>query len=248
MTQSKAVQAGAPDLEGTERERIIRKIKRCLALGESANQNEAEMAMRQAQAMMRSYRLSEADIHAESVGCETRAPGLIRPASWQQRLAHMSAQAFGCEMLTKVRKVGPVEFMFIGVMPAAELAAYAYDTLLTQITVARKQFQKAHKAGRGVANDFCEAWIYAVDQKLKNFAQGNPVQNTEANALVLVQKRETAAIDAWLAREKWKVKTKNDRIRGGYDPTAIHMGKESGSKANINQAVRGARGDAPMIE
>lgn len=55
MAKSVAVEAGGQGLDGSERERVIRKIKRCLALGESSNPNEAEMAMRQAQALMRTY-------------------------------------------------------------------------------------------------------------------------------------------------------------------------------------------------
>jgi len=39
-------------------ERAIRKIKHCLALAQSANENEAATALRQAQALMREYRLS----------------------------------------------------------------------------------------------------------------------------------------------------------------------------------------------
>lgn len=106
MAQSIASEAGAPDLNGSMRERIIRKIKRCLALGKSSNPNEADMAMRQAQTMMRVYRLTEADIHAESVDCETRDTGLIRMADWQRGLANTAAQAFGCKLLMSHRTGG----------------------------------------------------------------------------------------------------------------------------------------------
>ena len=37
MAKSVAVEAGGQGLDGSERERVIRKIKRCLALGESSN-------------------------------------------------------------------------------------------------------------------------------------------------------------------------------------------------------------------
>ena len=87
MAKSVAVEAGGQGLDGSERERVIRKIKRCLALGESSNPNEAEMAMRQAQALMRTYRLSEADLDADAVNSEQRDTGLVRLSEWQRMLA-----------------------------------------------------------------------------------------------------------------------------------------------------------------
>ena len=48
-------------------ERVIRKIKRCLALSKSSNENEAATAMRQAQALMREYRLTELDVRLSDV-------------------------------------------------------------------------------------------------------------------------------------------------------------------------------------
>lgn len=247
MTQSIAVESGGSDLAGSERERIIRKIKRCLALGESANQNEAEMAMRQAQAMMRSYRLSEADIHAESVACTELCTGLIRMSDWQRGLGNATAQAFNCKMLMRHCTGRPVKFMFIGVMPAAELAAYAYDSLLVQVKAARKKFQEQNGATRRAADDFCLAWVYSVKTKVVKFAQEFPVQTTQANALVLVEKQEHAAIDAWIARQDGEVKTRKPAKRDDYDTTAIQLGRQAGEQAVINQGVPSAGRNAQLM-
>jgi hypothetical protein len=246
MTQSVAFEKSAQELEGSERERVIRKIKRCLALGESSNQNEADMAMRQAQAMMRSYRLTEADVHANSVGCDERNTGLIRMADWQRGLANAAAKAFGCKMLMRRYMGGPVTFMFIGVMPAAELAAYAYDSLLGQIKAARKRFSDEHKATRRMADDFCLAWVYAVESKVVKFAQNNPVHGAQANALILVEQQEQSAINAWIARQHGEVKDRKQATREDYNMTAIKMGIKAGELANINQAV-GAHGDTLVL-
>ena len=240
MTQSIAIESGGSDLEGSERERIIRKIKRCLALGGSTNKNEAEMAMRQAQAMMRSYRLSEADIHAESVGCTEHDTGLIRMSDWQRGLANTAAQAFNCKMLMRHCTGHPVKFMFVGVMPAAELAAYAYDSLLVQVKTARKRFQGQYGANRRAADDFCLAWVYSVKTKVVMFAQEFPDQATQANALVLVEKQEHAAIDAWIARQEGEVKTRKQVKRDHYDTNAIQLGRKAGEQAVINQGVAGS--------
>lgn len=247
MAQSIAVEESSSDLEGSERERIIRKIKRCLALGESANQNEAEMAMRQAQVMMRSYRLTEADIHAEAVGCTEHDTGLIRMSDWQRGLANTSAQAFNCKMLMRHCSGVPVKFMFVGVMPAAELAAYAYDSLLVQAKAARKRFQAKYGATRRVADDFCLAWVHSVKTKVVRFAQEYPDHGAQANALVLVEKQEHAAIDAWIARQHEEVKTRKQAKRDDYNIAALRLGIKAGEQAVINQGVAGARGDALLL-
>lgn len=246
MTQSIAVEPGSSDLEGTERERIIRKIKRCLALGESSNANEAEMAMRQAQAMMRTYRLSEIDIEVQSVGCEEHNTGLTRMSDWQRGLANAAAQAFNCKMLMSRRVGGPISFIFVGVMPAAELAAYAYDSLLAQIKPARKKFQKERGASRRAADDFCLAWVHAVKTKVVKFALDNAEQSNQSNALILVETREQAAISAWIAKEHGEVKTRSQVQRDDYDRMAVLHGIKAGEQAVINQAVSGGR-DGPLL-
>lgn len=240
--QSKAVQAGASDLKGQERERVIRKIKRCLALGESSNRNEAEMALRQAQNMMRAYRLSEADVHATAVGFDVRETGLKRMSDWQRSLANAAASAFGCKLLIRHFPGWPYAFEFIGVMPAAELAAYAYDSLLVQVKKARKQFQAQHLASRRAADDFCMAWVHAVSQQVRQFARDNPLSGTQANALVLVEQQESAAIDAWIQNRHGEVQTSKLNKRNFSSAAAVNAGLLAGAKAQLHQAVHSRDG------
>lgn len=61
------------------RERALEKIKKCLALAESTNPNEAESALRQARKLMEKYQLemsdvdsSRADEYVHQVGKATR--------------------------------------------------------------------------------------------------------------------------------------------------------------------------------
>lgn len=244
MTQSEAIEAGGQELSGVERDRIIRKIKRCLALGESSNRNESEMAIRQAQAMMRTYRLSEADVHASNVHSDTRDTGLKRVSEWQRYLATAAAEAFGCKLFSR-RSYGlvGVKFIFVGVMPAAELAAYAYDALLAQLKAQRKEFmaKRASQSNhRGVGDDFCVAWVYAVHEKIRQFARDNPVQGTQHHALVLIKSRDDAAIDAWVAKEFKKVEKGRPRTKTERDREALMLGRQAGERATINQAVQGA--------
>ncbi len=68
-------------------ERIIRQIKRCLALSKSSNETEAATAMRQAQALMREYRLTEIDVRLSDVGeVESDSSRAKRRPTWARDL------------------------------------------------------------------------------------------------------------------------------------------------------------------
>ena len=248
MTQSTATEkTERQTATGTDRERIIRKIKRCLALSESANATEAETAMRQAQAMMRNYRLSEIDLHIDSVSSETRNTGMIRMAAWQRALASTAAKAFGCNFLMHKYKGCPVAFEFIGVMPAAELAAYAYDSLLTQVKAARKKFQNDHMTSRRAGDDFCIAWVYSVSTKVTQFAKENQPAEGQTNALMVIEKKEEAAINLWIANRYAIIDTKKEAKRENYNHIAFHHGLQAGLDASINQALSAAHQKQLMI-
>lgn len=231
---STAQAPSAPELQGTERERIVRKIQRCLALSQSSNPNEAEMAMRQAQAMMRTYRLTEADIHAETVSHTRRSTGLARMSDWQRSLANTAATAFGCMVLQSHVPGSQYHFVFVGVMPAAELAAYAYDALLEQIKAARKTFTTQHRATRAQADAFCRGWVIAVHRQVKDFAKANTAQ--ESNALLVITQRDEAAIKAYIDNKMGKVGQVKER-KQALDPTALHMGYATGKEAKIHQGI-----------
>ncbi|KPW78732.1 hypothetical protein AL049_05750 [Pseudomonas syringae pv. cerasicola] len=55
-------------IDSKKLELAIRKIKHCLALSQSSNENEAATATRQAQALTREYHLSETDVKVSDVG------------------------------------------------------------------------------------------------------------------------------------------------------------------------------------
>ena len=50
-----------------DKQKVLEKIKKCLALGESANEHEAAQAIRQAQILMKKYGISEMDVELSAV-------------------------------------------------------------------------------------------------------------------------------------------------------------------------------------
>lgn len=230
-------------LQGSERERVIRKIKRCLALGESSNINEAQMALRQAQALMQQYRLSEADVQSDAVDWVGRNTRIKSVPPWHKDLATVSAMAFGCVLMTTKSKLrlSPVAFSFIGVAPGCELAAYAYDALLTQCKADRAKFlarctTPSKSRAKSQADDFCRGWVYQVHAKLDQFARDNAT-SASGNALMVIAERDKDAINAWLKANHGDVPESKSREKKNIDAAAVMRGRIAGDKAEIRQGL-----------
>lgn len=237
-------------LQGTARERIIRKIKRCLALSQSSNPTEAETALRQAQSMMQQYRLTEMDVHAEEVSAAERDTGLLRIPKWQVNMAAVAAKAFGCKnLVTRFNGFRSVRFTFIGVAPAGELAAYAYDSLMAQCAAARSKYIKEVRgyssSTRKLADDFCLGWTWAVHQKINDFAKVNQTSD-HSRALMVIAERDKAAIDSWVQRNIGKVGNAKPSRNQNTDPLAIRAGLVEGQKAEIRQGLNTRSGEAQL--
>ncbi|WP_375139129.1 DUF2786 domain-containing protein [Pseudomonas entomophila] len=87
-------------IDDAKLERVIRKIKRCLALSASSNETEATTAMRQAQALMREYRLTEVDVRLSDVGeVDSKEYRITRRPTWDRQLSAIVARAFGVRPL-----------------------------------------------------------------------------------------------------------------------------------------------------
>ena len=81
-----------------DKNKAIEKIKKCLALGKSANEHEAAQALKQAQALMREYGISDADVALSDIkthACTAKTANQI--PGWQAWLANTVKAAFGAE-------------------------------------------------------------------------------------------------------------------------------------------------------
>lgn len=199
-------------------ERVIRKIKRCLALSKSANEHEAATAMRQAQALMREHRLSETDVRASDVGeVESSMSRATRRPIWDRHLSVVVAKAFGCKTLRYTHWCEATQrrverATFVGVAPAHQIALYAYETLLAKVTQARQEYASGVRAGKyrsayspGTAGDhFAVAWVGAIWSKLDALVpkgEADEAQPLHGNGtdLVAVAAQDQALIEHFLS-------------------------------------------------
>lgn len=160
-------------------ERILDKIRKCLALANDSrgNPTECENAMRQAQALMAKHGISELDIDAAQVTTlAVRSRVSVKNAArWEVAMMHKICAMYGLHN-PMWASGGPEPtkkgwWFFIGSKAYTEVAHYTYDVLYRQILAARNEYVKQlSHCSRGekseLANSFCEGWVYQVGKNL----------------------------------------------------------------------------------
>lgn len=248
----------AQQIDEKKLERAIRKIKHCLALAQSANENEAATALRQAQALMREYRLTEMDVKLSDVGeVESALFRAKRRPAWDQQLSIAVADAFSCTTLRRQTWCSArgqiIECAtFVGVSPAQNIALYAYEALHTKLTQARKEYCSAVRSGvhrsryspETAGDHFALAWVWEVQSKLKALVpQGDhdPFGQTTGQDLVAIQAQDKALISEYLANQDIRESRKSKALE--LDLNAQIAGMLAGSKVELHAGIaRGGEG------
>ncbi|OOW00001.1 hypothetical protein MF6396_16835 [Pseudomonas sp. MF6396] len=199
-------------------DRVIRKIKRCLALSKSSNGNEAATALRQAQALMRENRLTEMDVHLSDVGeVESEKARAKRRPTRDLHLGSIVGEAFGVRSFSRrswcksTSRVMDRE-LFVGVSPAPQIAMYAYEALLTKLTQARREYVSQVRAGKQrssyspetAGDHFALAWMSAVRDKIHELVPRGEEdlaigQHSNGRELVAVEAKDKALIEQYLS-------------------------------------------------
>lgn len=212
------------------KDKIISKIKKCLALAKSANANEAATALRQAQALMEQHGIDESDVLASEAG-EAHAKSTVKmtPPAWESLLASVVADALGCNRIY-YEGVTHSRWIFVGIGPKCEIAAYAFSVLLRQLKKARSDFIKrklkrclrATKIRR--ADEFCIGWVIAVSVTVRAFARSD---------------EDTAIINAYLAKRFGGalVPMESRKAKAGRDYGDAWAGHRAGRDVTLNHGV-----------
>lgn len=173
-----------------DRDKIIAKIKKCLALGKSSNEHEAAAALRQAQKLMQAHGVTDFDIETADIAeAEVRASAKSTPTKWEVSLANKIAGAFGCEVIFARNYYSGSSWKFIGIGPAAEIASYAQQVLMRQVKKARQTYIKTTLRRCGPpaktrrADLYCAGWVSATTELLAKFV-GSEAQQARLSLYV----------------------------------------------------------------
>ncbi len=253
----------AQQIDEKKLERAIRKIKHCLALAQSANENEAATALRQAQALMREYRLTEMDVKLSDVGeVESALFRTKRRPAWDQQLSIAVAEAFSCTALRRrtwsSAKGQVIECAtFVGISPAQDIALYAYEALHNKLTQARKAYCSAVRSGvhrsqfsaETAGDHFSLAWVWEIQSKLKALvpqADDDPLgQPGTDQDLIAIQAQDKALISQYLATQDIRESRKNKGIE--LDMNAQIAGMLAGSKVELHVGIARGGEEIPAL-
>lgn len=240
--------------EESKLERVIRKIKRCLALSKSSNENEAATAMLQAQALMREYRLTELDVRLSDVDeIQSEKSRANRRPTWDRHLSGIVATVFGCRPLsyrhwcdTSGRMVERA--LFVGVTPAPQIAMYAYETLLAKLTQARRDYVAQVRCGKSRSayspetpgDHFAIAWVSVVHGKIHELVpRGEEDQAIEqcsnGRALIQVESQDKALIEQYLGGREIGTQRKSGPVE--LDMAAQIAGMLAGQRVQLNPGM-----------
>lgn len=215
-------------------ERIIRKIKHCLALSQSSNADEAATALRQAQKLMQMHNISERDTNVVDIKeCRALSSTKTCPPHWQRFLAGIIADAMGCYSFSGITKRGHnghSDFCFIGFDYQPEIAAYAFEVLIRQLIKDRRIFvsslntrmTRSNKKLRG--DNFCTGWVNGVSSVINSFA----LNDSQAEAIEHYKSVKYPNISTTHSKALKKYKGSDKDLINGYS---------LGKKANLNRGA-----------
>lgn len=155
-------------------EKAFDKIRKCLELANSTNPNEAAVALKQAQGLMRKYGLEEHDIRLISLG-KTTAKSPLPDGGTPLYLNHLICK------IGEIYRSSPMEskndgtayVLFIGEGTLSNLAAYTFDVFSRKVNFARESFiaeldERTTKEKVGVLADaFCLGWVIEACSKIE---------------------------------------------------------------------------------
>jgi hypothetical protein len=225
-------------------EKILDKVKKCLALAASANEHEAAAALRQAQKLMEANGLTDADVLASQASeAGVKAGAAVKPSSWEVGLATRIGTAFGCETIFRAG-FGRI-WVYIGAGAAPEVASYAFHVLLRQAKKARTDYidtalrrvqKTAIKTRR--ADTFCEGWVRSAMSAVTRWTASED---------------QAAAVQAYIGVKYPSLKRLDsiDRNKGrrmqDHDYKDHDSGRSAGRGAVLNRGV-GAGADPLALE
>lgn len=217
---------------------LLARIKKCLALGKSSNPHEAAAAMRQAQKLMAMAGVTAEDVALAGITeAKLGLPSKTLPR-WHHGLIITVARGFGCECMMARSIFGEPFVFFIGTAARVEVASYAYTVLRRQIMGARKIFiaglskncKTRSKTLR--ADSYCEGFVLALQDKVQ--------------ALTLPEE-EQKLLDSYMHQhhldlKKGKCARDDDKAEKerAKQPDYRYQGYCDGQKATLRHAVHGS--------
>jgi len=243
-----------------ERKELIEKIKKVLALRESPNENEAELAARKAEEMLRKYNISMAEIGEAEIeiremaftdgrvvwGVEdesVKTEGAKWP-QWEGILASGLSKGYNLGAFYSGYK-GKQKLIFVGTEADLQVGQYMFIYLVRTVkemaTVFAKEYKKVvgTKCPPKMREDYrqgCADTLYYRLVEIGKVSEEKYQETKTGKELVIVK---GGKIKEYMENMKFaKGRKKKDKERSG----AYFVGREQGKEISINQGIKNSEG------
>lgn len=214
--------------------KIIEKIHKLLALSESSNSHEAELAMLKAQQLIMKHKLSLREVKEfkiiNSAIKETITKITFTKAKWKANLAQLIADNFSCYLFFKTRQTNTITFFGReeDVTVCNIILEYAIDCINSVVTRLRYQRTKGGYSTKGLENDYALGFVVGLEQKFED-----QKKNNQEWGLVLIKDKEV--IEAYSQKEFKRSINTNSKYHGHTE--AYKKGKEDGGRFSISDKI-----------
>jgi len=230
----------------TSQERIIRKMRKLLAMSEStANENEALIAAKQLHAMLAKHNLSAVDLEEQpDVGKESIEEHR-RP--WKRILAYSIAKLYFCDLyVTTGYHKTKCKYVFLGSEANRAFAIHIFKMVLKTIEREASRECRAHhgKRNQRFLNSFGNGASYRVGERCRELiraAREGTLEDDTGNTLpALLDTYDSAQemIDAFLKAQGVSLKVKVHKDRSS-DYAGVRAGRATGDKVTLSRTLQG---------
>ncbi len=218
-----------------DKQKALKKIAKCLELGNSANVNEAAQAIKMAHRLMLKYGLDKDDIDFIKLG-KTQSSHLL-PANISSNILRVIRginTRFGIEAVLLNHK-GLKRVEFIGEADRAIFAAFAFDIIYREMNEQTGQFRNSF-SGTGTTsaevtrrvNSFLSGWIEGALEKLPLIAP----DDDSANKINDYIDKEFQNVDRETFKQQLREAMKN--FTADYE-----VGLKKGRRVSVNRPIDG---------
>lgn len=166
--------------------KIIEKVTKLLALSESANPNEAAIALARAQKLMQEHSLSMSDVTLNGIVEQAEdVPSILKDKRLYTILANIVGRAFGLELFYHFRNNRISSVVFVGPNDRVPSACYAFTIIARNVAIAKKLFLAEQR--QNLLEEYAMIWDMEVDEfkalfkSLNNFYLLFPDYKSEDN-------------------------------------------------------------------
>ena len=171
--------------------KIVEKIKKLLALSESSNEHESDIAMLKAQELLVKYKLSlkevkEFKIYDSAIKEQVSSVSFTK-AKWKANLASLIADNFSCYHYLKTRYHHTITFFGReeDVTVCNIVLEYAVDCIKSSVRQLRYQYIRDGYSTKGLENDYAMGFIDGLGQRFEEQKRAN-----QEWGLVLIKDKE----------------------------------------------------------